>query len=73
MNGEQDETQKPSLKQMKVHVTNLHELRAAVSAIDLNEILVLVLHTPGQQAFRFIVTRNGIEREQCTSSGESLR
>jgi hypothetical protein len=36
------------------------------------EPLILVLHTPGQITYRFIVGDHGIERQECTAKGDAL-
>jgi hypothetical protein len=35
------------------------------------EPMILVLHTPGQIAYRFIVNQHGIERQDCNDKGDA--
>lgn len=56
---------------MRADVRTLHELHDAANlALDRRESLVLVLHTPGGQVYRFIVNVHGLERQECTKTGE---
>jgi hypothetical protein len=60
---------------MRCDVSTWGELDRAVhdyreGAIGINEPLILVLHTPGQIAFRFIVGQHGITRQDCNLNGD---
>lgn len=44
----------------------VHDYREKVSA----EPLVLVLHTPGEIAYRFIIGEHGIARQDCDRKGD---
>ena len=58
---------------MRFNVYNLGELDGAMGdykAAKTSEPLILVLHTPGQIAYRFIVNRHGIVRQECDAKGD---
>lgn len=61
---------------MRLDIHNLSELCDGLEHYaevgDEDEPVILVLHTAGNQAFRFIVNRYGMEREQCTNKGDSM-
>lgn len=60
---------------MRLDVTNLGELCEGVehyATVAGDEPLILVLHTAGNQAFRFILNQHGLDREQCTNKGEPM-
>lgn len=44
----------------------IHDYREEVT----EEPLILVLHTPGQIVYRFIVGRHGIARQECNAKGD---
>jgi hypothetical protein len=44
----------------------VHNYRERVTV----EPLILVLHTPGQIAFRFIIGQHGIARQECFANGD---
>ena len=56
---------------MRINVHNLRELKDGVNDSDIGDVLVLVLFTSGNQAYRFIVNRHGLERQECTRTGEA--
>lgn len=58
---------------MRINVHNLRELISGVNDADLGDVLVLVLFTAGNQAYRFIVNQHGLERQECTREGEAQR
>lgn len=43
----------------------IHDYREEVTTAP----LILVLHTPGEIAYRFIIGTHGIERQQCDRTG----
>lgn len=45
----------------------VHDFREAVSAWP----MILVLHTPGEIAYRFIVGEHGIARQDCNARGDA--
>ena len=52
---------------MRFDVSTLEELILAMhkyNAADKKETVILVLHTPGQIAFRFLMNKHGIERQE---------
>jgi hypothetical protein len=59
---------------MRFDVSNLGQLDRALhdySAAATPEPLILVLHTPGEIAFRFIVNQHGIVRQGCDRRGDA--
>lgn len=44
----------------------IHDYREAVTV----EPLILVLHTPGEIAYRFIIGQHGIARQDCNKRGD---
>lgn len=46
--------------------TAVHDYREAVSS----EPLILVLHTPGEVVYRFIIGQHGIARQECNAKGD---
>jgi len=63
---------------MIVHVNNVLELIRAVDDYatheerELTTPLVLILHTAGNYAHRFIIGKHGIEKQHCDMKGEPL-
>jgi hypothetical protein len=47
--------------------TAVHDYREKVTT----EPLILVLHTPGEIAYRFIVGQHGIARQDCNARGDA--
>jgi hypothetical protein len=45
----------------------IHDYSMAASS----EPLILVLHTPGDIAYRFIVGQHGIARQDCNATGDA--
>jgi hypothetical protein len=59
---------------VRFDVKNWPELDKAVynyRASTKSEPMILVFHTPGQTAFRFIINQHGIVRQECDSKGET--
>lgn len=48
----------------------VHDYRESVTT-ETTEPLILVLHTPGQITYRFIVGEHGIERQGCNARGDA--
>lgn len=46
----------------------VHDYREAMVA----QAMILVFHTPGGFTYRFIVGEHGIERQECTVSGDAI-
>ena len=60
---------------MRFDVSNFTALRNAVEVFedsDKREALILVLRTPGNIPYRFIISEFGIEKQECGKSGEAL-
>lgn len=61
---------------MRVDVANVLEMANALehyaTTVADQEPLVLVIHTPGGVLYRFICNHHGIERQECTKTGEAL-
>ena len=58
---------------MRADVSKWADLDKAIRdqrAVATTEPFILVLHTPGQIAFRFIVNQHGIVREECDVKGD---
>jgi hypothetical protein len=58
---------------MRFDVSTQGELDSAMrdfKAAKTTEPMILVLHTPGQIAYRFIVNPHGIVRQECDVKGD---
>ena len=60
---------------MRADVSNWAQLDQAVynhrAAAASDDPLILVIHTPGDVLFRFIVAKHGIIRQECDIKGEA--
>jgi len=60
---------------MRFDVSNFTALRNACTVFDgseKKESMILILHTPGGIPYRFIINEFGIEKQQCTKTGEGM-
>ena len=56
---------------MRADIYNLSDLKTAMNKADsARDTVELILHTPGQETYRFIVNRFGLERQVCTRTGD---